>query len=150
MARLEYRAMDVNRGFPILYYYDSIDKDEVLMRFACDYFVKDGIVYEKTSTVAEVSAYIIYVLPAEDEQVVDTETAAATGSNWKIRLEMREFQEDTANYPLLHTFEFADPYEALLHLHSDRLFLNGREWEKTSAEIDEDRKVYVYYAKPSE
>ncbi|HEU4965484.1 MAG TPA: hypothetical protein VFV52_16790 [Bacilli bacterium] len=146
MARLEYRILDENRGFPILYYYESIGQDEILMRFCCDYFVKDGIVFEKTSCSVEMNACIIYVLPAEEEQVVETE--AVRNPHHKIRLELREFQEDTAHYPILHTFEFPEPLEALLHLQSDRLFHNGRTWVKTSTEIDEDRKAYVYYAQP--
>jgi hypothetical protein len=30
------------------------------------------------------------------------------------------------------------------------LYIGGREWQKTSAEVDENRKVYVIYAEPTE
>lgn len=148
MARLEYRLLDETRGFPVLYYYDFIDKDEVSLRFACDYLVKDRCVYEKTSCAIEGNKYVIYVRVAEEEQVV--EPGSVLHGLWGgIRIELREYREGTAHYPLVHVFEFQDDDDALLHLQSDYLFANGREWAKTSAEVDEDRKVYVYYAQPT-
>jgi hypothetical protein len=148
MARLEYRLLDEGRGFPVLYYYDLIDKDEISLRFACDYFVKDRVVYEKTSCAIELPNYVIYVKPAEDEQVVDPGVLSAP--RWGgIRIEVREFREGTSHYPVVHTYDFRDDDDALLHLQSDYLYLYGKEWEKTSTEVDEDRKVYVYYAKPA-
>jgi hypothetical protein len=148
LARLEYRLLDESRGFPLLYYYDLIDKDEVSLRFACDYFVKEGIVYEKTSCAIDSGVYIIYVKAAEDEQALPggKELMQYWGG---IRMELREFKEGTGHYPVIHTFRFQDDDDALLHLQSDYLTFNGVEWEKTSAEVDEDRKVYVYYAIPS-
>ena len=147
MARLEYRLFDEERGFPLLYYYDFIDKDEVSLRFACDYFVKDRVVYEKTSCTIEPRAYVIYVKTAEDEQ------AFAGGSELPgyrdgIRIELREYKSDTSHYPVVHVFRFQDDDDALLLLQSDYVQWNGVEWGKTSAEVDEDRKVYVYYAEP--
>jgi hypothetical protein len=149
MARLEYRADDESREFPILYYYDPIDPDEVSMRFACDYFVKNRIVYEKSAcTVSHRNHYVIYVKPAEDEQVVDS--GALPIPRWSgIRMEVREFREGTSIYPVVHTFDFQDDDQALLHLQADLLRLHGRDWRKTSTEIDEDRQVYVFYAQPT-
>ncbi|GAX91299.1 hypothetical protein [Effusibacillus lacus] len=148
MPRLEYRLLDEDKGFPVLYYYDMIDKDEISLRFACDYFVKDKVVYEKTSCAIELPNYIIYVKPAEDEQVVDPGVLSAP--RWGgIRIEVREFREGTAFYPIIHTYDFLDDDDALLHLQSDYLYLYGREWMKTSTEVDEDRKVYVFYAQPT-
>ncbi|MFC4769249.1 hypothetical protein [Effusibacillus consociatus] len=148
MARLEYRLLDEARGFPVLYYYDMIDKDEISLRFACDYFVKDKIVFEKASCAIELPNYVIYVRPDEDEQVVDPGVLSAP--RWGgIRMEVREFREGTSFYPVIHTYEFRDDDDALLHLQSDFLYLYGKEWLKTSTEVDEDRKVYVIYAKPT-
>lgn len=148
MARLEYRLLDETRGFPVLYYYESIDPDEVALRFACDYFIKGQVVYEKTSCAVETGCYVIYVQSAEDEYVVDPHIEE-NSYPWKgIRLEVREYKEDTEFYPLVHTYEFPDENTVLLHLQSDYLYLFGREWGKTSTEIDENRKVYVYYAQP--
>jgi hypothetical protein len=148
MARLEYRLLDETRGYPVLFYYDHIDRDEISLRFACDYLVKGHVVYEKTSCAVEPGCYVIYVKHSTDEQAVDyAQTAAARWGS--IQLELREYKEGTAVYPLVHTYYFKDDDDALLHLQSDYLLLNGREWEKTSAEVDEDRRVYIYYAKPT-
>jgi hypothetical protein len=147
-ARLEYRLLDEKKGFPVLYYYDLIDKDEVALRFACDYFVKAGVVYEKTSCAIESSCYVIYVQVAEDERVVEP-VKPVLGRRPGITMEVREFKEDTEHYPVVCTYTFKDDDDAILHLQSHFLYLYGREWEKTSTEIDEDRGVYVYYARPT-
>jgi len=147
MARMEYRLLDEARGYPVLFYYDNVNKDEVSLRFACDYLVKGHVVYEKTSCAIENGTYVIYVKRSTEEQAVDY--AEAVSARWgSIQIEMREYQENARVYPLVHTFYFKDDDDALLHLQSDYLYVNGREWEKTSAEVDEDRQVYVYYAKP--
>ncbi|CEH31390.1 Uncharacterized protein BN1090_A2_03865 [Aneurinibacillus migulanus] len=146
--RLEYRRLDEGNGFPVLYYYDFIDKDEVALRFACDYFVKDGLVYEKTSCAIETSCYVIYVQVAEDERVLESAKPVARQKPG-IMMEVREFKEDTAHYPVVCTYTFQDDDDAILYLQSQFLYLYGREWEKTSTEIDEDRGVYVYYAQPT-
>lgn len=148
MARLEYRLLDEGRGYPVLYYYDFIDKDEVSLRFACDYFVKERTVYEKTSCAIEGARYVIYVKTAEDEQALEARSSYESYGGG-IRLELREFQEHALHYPVIHVFQFQDDDDALLHLQSDYLNVQGREWGKTSTEVDEDRKVYVYYAQPA-
>ncbi|MGE5701287.1 MAG: hypothetical protein ACM32O_02055 [Clostridia bacterium] len=149
MARLEYRLLDEQSRFPVLYFYPLIDKDEVSLRFACDYFVKDGKVYEKTSCAIEHSTYVIYVKLSVDEQAYIGQPQPI-GSHGDITIELRQYQEDASHYPVITTFRFHDDDDALLHLQSDYLTVDGREWEKTSTEIDEDRKVYVYYAIASE
>jgi hypothetical protein len=148
LVRLEYRLLDEANHFPVLYHYSSIDKDEVSLRFACDYLVKGHMVYEKTSCAVEPDCYVIYVKPSAEEQAVDYEHTEVERLG-KIRLELREYREGTFRYPLIHTYYFADDDDVLLHLQSDYLYLSGHEWEKMSTEVDEDRKVYVYYAKPA-
>jgi hypothetical protein len=146
MARLEYRLLDEANGYPVLYYYDHIDKDEITLRFACDYFVKGHLVYEKTSCAVEADRYVIYVQRSREEQAIDfTHTAAARWGS--IRMELREYRDGTHDYPLVHTYYFKDDDDAVLHLLSDFLYWKGCEWEKTSTEVDEDRQVYVYYAR---
>lgn len=148
MPRLEYRLFDEQRGFPLLVEYNFIDKDEVSLRFACDYFVKDGVVYEKTSCAIEPRTYVIYVTVAEGEQASANRTDMPD-LRGGIRIELREYSESASYYPVVHLFRFQDDDDALLYLQSDYLEWNGVEWAKTSAEVDEDRKVYVYYAKPA-
>jgi hypothetical protein len=147
MARLEYRLLDEAKQFPVQYYYDRIGKPEIAMRMSCDYFVKEGQIFEKTSAAIDGGTYVIYVQPAVEEKVVDPSQKAI----WKtIRIELREYKEDSDYYPVIHVYEFRDEMEALLHMQSNFLYLYGKEWEKTSAEIDEDRNVYVWYAKANE
>ncbi|TGV13697.1 hypothetical protein EN829_049640, partial [Mesorhizobium sp. M00.F.Ca.ET.186.01.1.1] len=96
----------------------------------------------------EGGTYVIYVRHSSEETAVDY--AERPSVRWgSIQIEMREYRENTRLYPLVHTFSFKDDDDALLHLQSDYLYLNGREWEKTSAEVDEDRQVYIYYAQPA-
>ena len=148
MARLEYRKLDEANHFPLLYFYDHIDKDEISLRFACDYFVKGKEVYEKTSAAIEPQAYVIYVKLSEEEQAVTYSDAAAL--RWgRVQIEVREYRENTDHYPLVHLYQFTEDDDALLLLQSDYITLGGKEWEKTSTEVDENRKVYVYYAKPT-
>lgn len=148
MARLEYRLFDQANEFPVLYFYENIPKNEVLMRFTCDYFVKEMTVYEKTSCAVEADAHVIYVRVADDEHAGLNESLQSMRQG--IVMEVREFSEEASRYPVVHVYQFTDGHDALLHLYSNFLYLNGEEWEKTSAEVDEDRKVYVIYAQRSE
>lgn len=148
MARLEYRLLDEGSGFPVLYQYDRIDKDEISLRFACDYLVKGHVVYEKTSCAVEPDCCVIYVKRSTEEQAVDYSEKPRV--RWEhVQIELREFREGTLVYPHVHTYAFKDDDDALLMLQSDYVYWDGREWEKTSAEVDEDRHVYIYYAKPT-
>ena len=79
LPRLEYRLLDPERNYPVLYYYNGMDKEEITLRFACDYFVKDQHVYEKMSCALENGTYVIYVRRAEDEQVLDSPAGLCTG-----------------------------------------------------------------------
>jgi hypothetical protein len=145
---LEYRLLDEANGFPVLYVYDRIDKDEISLRFACDYLVKGHVVYEKTSCAVEPGCHVIYVKRSTEEQAVDYRERPPV--RWgHIQIELREFQEGRLVYPLIHTFAYKDDDDALLMLQSDYIYWNGREWEKTSAETDEDRGIYIYYAMPT-
>ncbi|MBP1765863.1 MAG: hypothetical protein H6Q65_2921 [Firmicutes bacterium] len=147
MARLEYRQMDENQTFPLLYYYEDIDLTEIAARFACDYFVKAGVTYEKTSCASQPPLYTIYVQQAEQQDWLDSGPSIRSGKG--LRLELRQFLDNTAYFPEIHVFEISNNRELLLLLQSDYLYWLGQEWQKTSAEIDEDRQVYVYYAIPA-
>lgn len=145
MARLEYRLFDETGQFPVLYRYPEIRLQEISLRFSCDYYVKDSKVYEKTSCAIEENAAVIYVKPSPEGQAGIFPPKGSSGQA-VITLEVREYREGDIQYPLLHTFHFIETMDALLHLQCDYLELDGREWMKTSTEIDEDREVYVYYA----
>ncbi|GAB2719305.1 hypothetical protein ACFQWB_05410 [Paenibacillus thermoaerophilus] len=145
--RLEYRLADEDRQYPLLYIYEVIDKDEIGLRFACDYYVKDGAVYEAVHRGVEPGRAIVYVRRADDEQA-SVYPMPVRRSDRTIVVEFREYRESSTLYPLIETFEFGDDDDCLLYLQSDSLYVNGRHWRKTSTEIDEDRGAYVIYAEP--
>lgn len=130
----------------MLYVYNRIDKDEISLRFACDYFVKDGVVYEKLSAAQQRGLYVVYVRSATEENAAVPDATGAIALGGGIRVEFREYAEEAETYPLLHTFRYADDDDALLLLQSDAIDWNGIPWNRSSTEVDEDRGVYVYYA----
>jgi hypothetical protein len=142
MARLEYR--ELQQGYPVLYYYEHILPEEIALRFACDYFIKEGTVYEKTSCAVEDADYVIYVKPSLSELPQPLEFAPRAGSAG-ICVEIRNALPNRKHHPLLEIRECAMMLQALLLLQSNFLYIRGKEWERTSTEIDEDRKVYVCY-----
>jgi len=146
MAQLEYRLFDEEKGFPALYHYDSIPKDEIVMRFLCDYLVKDGAVYEKTSNAIEMTLYVIYVKLADDETPIPMNRHAKVGMGL-IVLEIREYREDAQEYPIIQNLELSNLTDVALIGQCNYLMLEGIEWEQTSLELDEDRQTYVLYVK---
>jgi hypothetical protein len=146
MAQLEYRLFDEENSFPALYHYDSISKEEIVMRFLCDYFVKDGRVYEKTSNAIEPSLYVIYVKPSLDESTMSMKRPSRAGIGF-IVMEVREYQEGSEEYPLLQSLELSTLTDSALLGLSHYIMLEGVEWEQTSLEVDEDRQTYVLYVK---
>ncbi|MFD0680491.1 MULTISPECIES: hypothetical protein [unclassified Paenibacillus] len=149
MPRLEYRLFEEDSDFPLLYYYDRIGREETALRFACDYLVKESVVYEKTSNAIEDGCYVIYVKRADDERVMSWEKRDS-GQSTGLRLELREYREFGADYRLVHCYSFQDTLAVLLHLEANYLYLEGQEWYRTSTEIDEDRETFVIYAVKSE
>lgn len=146
---LEYRLLDEKNDFPQIAYYPNISKEEVLLRFHCDYWVKDRIVYELKSTSSESHGYVIYVEPVPEQYEEDI--SYVFQPSWKgVKVEFRMYQEGVKEFPLIKEYIYSSPLDALLHLASDFYYLDGKEYLKTSAEIDENEKKYVYYAKPTE
>lgn len=144
MAQLEYRILDEANGYPILYHYDSIPNEEVVARFLCDYLVKDGVVYEKTSNAVEALIFVIYVKISKEEKAILSNRHTKVGMGF-IVMEVREFREDTNDYPILANLEFSNLTELALLAQCNYLMFDGLEWEQTSFEIDEDRQTYVLY-----
>lgn len=143
--KLEYRLLDEERGHPVLYEYPSIAREEIAARQWCDYFIKDSVVYAKESSLANAECTVIYVQVAEDEQAPPPPDRTGLRSA-ELAWELREYAEETADYPLIERFPVRTHMEVLLQIHNDALEHKGQVWRKTSCEIDEDRKVYVYYA----
>ena len=150
MAQLEYRLLEEAKAYPALYHYASIPKEEVVVRFLCDYLVKDGIVYEKTSNAIDLdpNLYVIYLKISNEEKPISSNRRSKVGMGF-IVMEVREFREDAYEYPVIANLEFSNLTELALLAQCHYLTLDGIEWEQTSFEIDEDRQTYVLYAKNS-
>jgi len=147
MERLEYRLFDKANGYPVLYSYENITEAEIAARFVCDYFLKDGVLYQKTACSTEPLMYVIYV--KKDEDIISEHNDGLQYDGQKIRVEIRQYTEEEDVYPLFFTYEMKEYQQAILYLQSDFFIWQEKEWQKTSAEIDEDRKVYVLYIQPN-
>ena len=146
MPRFEYRLNDSAQNYPVLYFYESMGELEAAMRFACDYFIKEGKTYLKTASSMEAPNYAVYVEEVDDDPS-ETDNAHNQSLPGGIAFEVREYREGAKSYPLIHQLSFTQSSQALPHLLADAVILFGQEWEKTSTEIDEDRQAYIYYCK---
>ena len=147
MERLEYHLLENEEKISVLYTYPSISRAEILMRFACDYFVKGKDVFERIQAEANPPVHKIYVRRSVEENGLDDRVRF--GPAWEgIRIELRHFHDDWSCSPLVCRYHFHEPQAALLHLLGSLYPAKGQVWEKTSTEIDENRYVYVIYAVP--
>ncbi|MFX3673118.1 MAG: hypothetical protein ACE3JQ_01540 [Paenisporosarcina sp.] len=139
-AALEYRLYKGLNSFEPLFYYESIELEQVLARRECEFFIKEGITYKQTSSAIEGDTHLIYVKKEEEAE----KEKEIFNLNGKLRLEIREFNF-RENHPIIKTFEFDHHIEILSKVGCVYLYLDNHEWERDSAEIDEDRLVYVLY-----
>ncbi len=137
--KLEYRLNDELKQYPALYHYDFSDPYEIFCRRLCDYFIKEKKVYKQTSSSLEDEYYVIYVEEETDEYVFDQ-----ADSYSHVTLEVRDYQEYSVS-PLIYTYDLYSHEEALSFIGNDYLWIQEVEYEKISAEIDEDRSTYVLY-----
>ncbi|MFC4077439.1 hypothetical protein [Salinithrix halophila] len=149
MTRLEYRLHDSSRSFPLLFIYDDIDSEEISNRLVCDWFVKEDRVFEKVATAVSPTECILFVKEAEEEEVISRERL--TRPVWEgLRLEVREYVEGAVYYRVVEILHFDCSADLRLYLQCDCFYLQEREWKKLSAEIDENRRVFVLYAQPTQ
>jgi hypothetical protein len=142
--KLEYRLVSGEGDERSLYMYDYIHVEEIAARQWCDYLVKDAAVYTKEKSVVDGDHTVIYVSVADDEYALPIDRIGS--SSLGLVIELREFSEEATEYPVIDTIRVYNHLEALLRLQSDILVHQGTRWLKSSCEIDEDRKMYVYYA----
>lgn len=143
MAQLEYRLLDRQQDYPVLFEYDKLDGCEVAARFACDRLIKGGTVYEKTSCAIEPLVHVIYVQQAGASEKTPPAPPPLRG----VRIELRQDWEGETPGLLIQTFDYTDGLEVVLHLQCDYWFWLGEEWLRTMSVLDEDRRVYVCYVK---
>ncbi|MEI5908379.1 hypothetical protein WAK64_15110 [Bacillus spongiae] len=139
---LEYRLLKAHESFESLYYYNSIEFEEILARRECEFFVKDGITYQQTSSAIEANETIIYVKKYEQSEPDRIENEKA------ISLEYREFNA-RKDHPIIKKERHSFHLDVLHKIGAVYHYIEAVEWERDSAEIDEDRMTYVLYLTPT-
>ncbi|WP_226667964.1 hypothetical protein [Metabacillus litoralis] len=137
--KLEYRINDERNNYPALYHYEFEDPYEIYCRRLCEFFIKGKQVYKQTSSSLEEEYYVIYVEKDTDEYIFED---AETYSH--VTLEVRDYKEYSVS-PLIFTYDLYSHEEVLSLIGNDYLWIENEEYEKISAEIDEDRSTYVLY-----
>jgi hypothetical protein len=141
MPRLEYRLQ--NNPAELICHYDDIAVGELLLRNDSDWFVREGTIYERQRTEKRDDVHLIYVT-LSDEAAEPSEPAADNAQAFVV--EIRQFEEGLTDYPLLHQQHCDSLLDVLLLLQTETITLNGQKWNKSSFELNEDRKMFVYYA----
>jgi hypothetical protein len=141
-AVLEYRLQKGPEQFVPIYHYQDIELEQILARRECEFFVKDGVTYKQLSSAIEDQLFIIYLEVYEDGLQEQEERSGG------IKLEIREL-DARKGHPLIASKQMQHHLEVLGIIGSVYTYRHGREWERDSAEIDEDRKVYVLYVTPT-
>ncbi|MCA1054908.1 hypothetical protein LCM10_07900 [Rossellomorea aquimaris] len=138
---LEYRLLKGMNGFEPIFHYPDIELGQILARRECEFFVKEGITYKQRSSAKEGNLFLIYVDTYEEEPVTDP-LFPPPG----LLLEIRELDQ-RKNHPILKQETYEDHLDILSVIGSVYIYIDGHEYERDSAEIDEDRSVYILYVK---
>ncbi|KZZ83936.1 hypothetical protein [Bacillus sp. SJS] len=138
---LEYRLNDPLNDYPAIYHFKDLDPMQIFCRRSCDYFVIEGSVYEVTSTALEHDRFVIYLNPDKEEQPF-----ASAVQDRPLGIEIRLYEEykESPEFMYISCFDHVDVFS---RLDSTYLTLRGKEYERISAEMDQDRRVYVLYVK---
>lgn len=138
-AILEYRLQKLNDYYEAIYHYPDIDLPQILARRACEFFIKDGVTYKQLFSAIEGELFVIYVEVFE-QKPIEQQLHTQDG----IRLEIR-LLNSRQNYPLVTSEYVSNHLDVLSVIDNMYTYMDGKEWERDSAEIDEDRNVYVLY-----
>ncbi|WP_428911096.1 hypothetical protein [Niallia sp. Krafla_26] len=140
---LEYRLQKGIDEFIPIYHYTHIDLQEILTRRECEFFIKEGVTYKQLSSAIEEGLFVIYVEKYEEDPIKES-----APSQEGIKLEIRELNP-FKDHPIIQTRWAMHHLEVLSIIGSIYTYYNEKEWERDSAEIDEDRKVYCLYVTPT-
>ncbi|MFI8687860.1 hypothetical protein [Rossellomorea sp. NPDC077527] len=138
---LEYRLRKGNDSYEPIYHYPDIELEQILARRECEFFVKEGVTYRQLSSSIEGNIFVIYVETFEEEPLKDPLFPPE-----RLVLEIRELNH-RKNNPILKIEHHDYHLDILSVIGSVYYYIDGVEWERDSAEIDEDRYVYILYVK---
>lgn len=141
---LEYRLWKGNEEYSPLYYYDNIEIEQILARRECEFFVKNGVTYKQLSSSIEKNIYVIYLELVEEGPQDEEFTSVGN----LITLEIREYNA-LRNHPILDRLYLNNHIDVLSVIGSTYIYVKNKECERDSAELDEDRKMYVLYVSPT-
>ncbi|WLR51309.1 RNA helicase [Bacillus tianshenii] len=123
---------------------DLISNDEIYARQLCEYFIKDGMQYKLVSNEMEEGSEILVIKKDGRAQSFLNE---ATYPPDQIHIEFRQYRQ-VGDMPLLYTLKVETHWHVIRFLLKDVVDIpDVGQKERDSAEIDEDRKVYVIYVK---
>ncbi|WP_430509602.1 hypothetical protein [Gottfriedia solisilvae] len=134
---LEYRLLDGDFTRPI-YHFPFLSKVQIFTRRHCDYFILNGFVYENKGSYHEDDRYVIEVIESELENTPYYHLKRPLG------IEIR----DVHSFDEIHFYESGDELDLFSWLQSTYITINGKVYEQTSNEVDQDRDTYVMYVKP--
>lgn len=141
---LEYRQWKGNNEYLPLYFYEDIEIEQILARRECEFFVKNGVTYKQVSSSIEKNIYVIYVEIFEEGPM----EAEFPSIGDLLTLEIRELNS-IKNHPILDRMYLNSHLEVLTVIGSTFTIVKNKECERDSAEMDEDRKMYVLYVSPT-
>jgi len=142
-AVLEYRLQKGMGNFVPIYHYPNIELQQILARRECEFFIKEGVTYKQLSSAIEGELFVIYVELYENKPL-ELEYQVQDG----IKLEVRELNS-RRNYPILISEYVSNHLDVLSVIGNVFTYIDVNEWVRDSAEIDEDREVYVLYVTPT-
>jgi hypothetical protein len=121
---------------------ENMHNDEKYARQLCEFFVSGGREYELHSNEMNGNEEILII---KDRGEVRT---FADESNYKGRgifIEFRQYSQD-GDMPLIHLQAFNSHWDVIRFLLKDVVDIPGKgQFTRDSAELDEDRAVYVFY-----
>jgi hypothetical protein len=139
----------IDRGFQQyeeVFHYPSetISQDEIYARQLCEYFVKEGKQFKLMSNEMEGETEILLI---KEDGAADTFRDEATYSGSEIHIEFRKYQR-LGDMSLLSSLKVDTHWDVIRFLLKDLVEIPGAGMRvRDSAEMDEDRKVYVIYVK---
>ena len=140
---LEYRLQKGRDEYIAIYHYPHIELEQILARRECEFFVKEGVTYKQLSSAIEKNLIVIYLEKYEEDPIQKVDSLQQG-----IKLEIREYNP-FKDHPLLKTEWMTGHLEVLSKIGSVYTYYDQKEWERDSAEIDEDRQCYVLYVTPT-
>jgi hypothetical protein len=144
MMELTYYIEKIDEYEPFLSYKipENMNHDEKYARQLCEFFVHEGKEYELQSNEMKDNEEILII---KEKGTAKKFADEASYKGRGIFIEFRQYHE-TGEMPLLHLQALNSHWDVIRYLLKDVVDIPQRgQYLRDSAEIDEDRAVYVMY-----